>query len=1386
MTDILGGGSTPPGGGVPPGSSKKSLDDTAKAARDASSAFEQQIKILSDLKSSYEAVERNLENFRRKSKVAFTDDEIKKLAKAAEKLQKEGKKLDGTANDLSKTFKKVSTVSVTAAAALDGLYQSFKNLYSLLRGGAGLLSTIVGVVWDLASAIAAVPIKAMESLFGTASERGHAQEYAEALQEVVKQFGDLGGKSSRTVTTLSSSMAGFSATGLDVTLTFGNIAERLKKVNELMASLGPLFRSFAGEMVKAGGAIMGFQKAFDISNDDVETIASRSKVAGVSMVKTFIDITKQSLAMAKAFDLDAKVLQRDMVKAMKDVAHFGHLSSKELAVAVAYANKLGVSIDKLTGLMDSFDTFDQAAENVARLNETFQTNIDLDKIMGATDPASRAQILQQEFARAGKDITKMNIAERKYIASLTGVDAATLDLILSGQKQEDQMEKMRKEAEKTAKITMDQTAAMKALAKSIDQTVPKVDKFHSLWEDMVNGFKEGIFMNPAMINLMNTIDMFMRDVNMGMRRLGQVFVNTFPGVMKMIKSLTEMFNPHKFMELVNKVVDAFDYLSWGGKHAVDDFIKTVKDGFKEFFGTSGSDFIDGLREFSGTVIKIFSGISVSVIDWLAEMIPKVIEFIKNPDLSSLKGGTESDKWIAILEPLKDVWKHLKETLWPEVKKGLIALGELILEKLGEVWKELPWKYKLGAALYLLAPVITRTLAAFVSSVLLNRAINSGLAKLGDKITGSATSTIADAAKKAASGAPGGSVDSVFSTIPEPKTIDKMETAANSKVEWQKLARFLVGLAGVITIGLVGFYAAVKMFKDFSSEDLLKGAASMLIGLGAMAAAGALAKEAELIKIDPAKASMGLAAMAVVLATAAVAIASIVGFLGNTDPGQLKRATDAMIVGGVAMAAAGALAVEAALVGMVVANTGGTAVVGLVAMGVVLAAVGLAAAAMQKFGEKVDVPKITNAAEGMKIAGIALAAAGLLAAEASVVGLVVVGTMGAIIPGMIAMVKVLEAVGETAKSMVEQLGDISLASVTKVGDIISGMVPLFAGAGLALPAMAAAGAVAITMGIPALAGFHAMKTTLSSVADVAIDLVQLLQPVDLASFVSSAAIISVMSDTFKKIGDVISTTLSLPGLSFTGLSMKMFDVLRDATRLLGKAAIEVIEMLGAVSITGDMEGKATAFSTVFSALVGVTSTFDRLGNLNDFVKKVSEAAITLSRLVKVPSFGTTAPPLVELFQSFNDVSTLLAAQASAMGITSIPMAAGIRKTLSAVQDMVSAVQDTDDALSKLQKIDLKTRLGTVANAVGLGSSGVYTVKSKEVVINVAFNVTMDVGQMEQILITRQNSIIRDRINFAIAAGSGQLSSDDANSGKYENAIVRGSGINTGLPGAAYGL
>jgi hypothetical protein len=75
-----------------------------------------------------------------------------------------------------------------------------------------------------------------------------------------------------------------------------------------------------------------------------------------------------------------------------------------------------------------------------------------------------------------------------------------------------------------------------------------------------------------------------------------------------------------------------------------------------------------------------------------------------------------------------------------------------------------------------------------------------------------------------------------------------------------------------------------------------------------------------------------------------------------------------------------------------------------------------------------------------------------------------------------------------------------------------------------------------------------------------------------------------------------------------------------------------------------------------------------------------------------------------------------------------------------------MQELDDALAHVPNINVNARLTKLATGIGLGKKFAYTISSKEVVINMNVEISMDAAEVEKVIITRANSAIRQRLDL----------------------------------------
>jgi HPt (histidine-containing phosphotransfer) domain-containing protein len=97
---------------------------------------------------------------------------------------------------------------------------------------------------------------------------------------------------------------------------------------------------------------------------------------------------------------------------------------------------------------------------------------------------------------------------------------------------------------------------------------------------------------------------------------------------------------------------------------------------------------------------------------------------------------------------------------------------------------------------------------------------------------------------------------------------------------------------------------------------------------------------------------------------------------------------------------------------------------------------------------------------------------------------------------------------------------------------------------------------------------------------------------------------------------------------------------------------------------------------------------------------------------------------------------------------------LEAALSGLKQMVATANELQEALGKgsANQFDLSVPLKNVAAGVGLGAKQSYQIKNKDFVINLNLKVVMEAGAVERVILQRQDSIIRDRLQNASYKGT----------------------------------
>ena len=655
------------GAGTDPskGDAKKRVKrDDIQIARDLTAELQKQSKIVEKL-LAMQRDQVDVASMLRDAAADVTFDDLvdsadpfseasKKISKSLKEIGDESDdsidKLLKQTLDADKALTSMATVgggAALAVLAMKALVNAVSGLASVASSALGFMTGIVSSVLEISKAILAIPLRVFQGFVSMSNDVAHILVEIETQVEAVrKQFGSLSGPVSRAVVDLAGSMRGFSKTGLSAWSVIGDLAQRLEYVRELATAMGPVFGKMRAEFEADGGAIIAFQKGLGLAAEELRGVGELAISVGSSGRRMLVSMTTQALALGKAFGVDSKVISRDVGKALTDVGHFGGATVKQISVASVYARKLGLELDKIVGTLSAFETFDSAAENAAKLSQSFGVLVDAFSLMEAQSPDEQIDALRKSFFAAGRTTEGMTRQELKLLAQTTGLDEATARLAFSQRNQGMSLDMLKKKSEQAEKKQLTQAEALSKLADSIERLVRQGPEFTGFFDAMLKGFSRGVMTSgpftKSVFNLRNALMAVWREGG----KLGRSFVELFPGVKKLLEGFADVFRPDKFRKFAasfRRVLEQFFRDSATGQISFSSLMSKMRGAFFDFLDAEapgGKKIIEGLKTFLLTVSRVLGEGLTWAVGALERGVRFLADLIYNPSeaLKSLGGA----------------------------------------------------------------------------------------------------------------------------------------------------------------------------------------------------------------------------------------------------------------------------------------------------------------------------------------------------------------------------------------------------------------------------------------------------------------------------------------------------------------------------------------------------------------------------------------------------------------------------------------------------------------------------------------------------------------------------------------------------------------------------
>lgn len=996
----------------------KQLEKTNKGLRDQSEVSEELSDILDEMSE-----QRDKEEKQAKERQEQLEKEIKSVKSLGDLTGLLTKKLE----EWAEKNKKVAVGLAAVTGAAKGFKAGITLMNNVLSGLGGILSTIIGTVFDLGVAILTGPIKMFNALFSKAKQAmSGSTELATALEKIRENFGDIGSGLGGIVAGMGKSLTqGVIVPGLSAMRVFGNVAEATAYANE-MASLAPAaFQKLSAQFKDSAKEALAMAKGLGISKEEFAGLMNAAVSSGRDVVEIQTEITKYAKGMAKEFGLDSKMISRDMGRAMKDVKHFANVSVKELAKATTYAHGLGLELKDITGVLDAFNTFESAAESVSKLSQAFGINLDTMKLLEAETPDQALDQIKQAFNAAGKSADQMSRRELQLIAQSVNMDEAAVRQALSTKNAGISMDRAAAASAGLEGQTMSTAQAMQALSKDIERVVkagepPKGENFFEVFfEGVMEGMERTATFRNLMMNLMKSIHV----VRQAGRDLGMQLMEVIPGLKQLLGGLSDMVSPDKigglFRAFSKSFVEFFQILKTGGSVTVRELVENLKKNFLDYLtasGPGGQSFLSGLSEMWTAAKKIIA----SAIDYIGDMLSSGLN-----TLTDMLSGKFNDQASAVgnaimgeVSPIADAFGRMFEKL----KGPLAKLGEQALSFIGNTigkYLEENWGKILGAYLsFAFIGAFATAFAQATGTAIMKTIITPFLQKLAAQIlTASAASAAAGSATtpvSAAAAAAAGSAASPF------------EIGAAT---FKRMGLFMG--AALLAVGAV---IALVRFFDVTTEEVIKavaivgaaallavaaGAAVMMVaGVGTPAAGAAPAAAAALPVLG-----MAVGAM-FVFAAATLGLAALVD---KVTPASIAKVLVVLAATSALILVAAGLTLVAGMVGTTIMATGGLAAgamgAGLMAIGAVVVAMIATAGTILYAASKIEdankvetMTKLVMAVGGLYIDTIPIMSAILKA-------IVIIAAGPAAIAGFDKLGEIVKKIIETANDVIKEINKL---------------------------------------------------------------------------------------------------------------------------------------------------------------------------------------------------------------------------------------------------------------------------------------------------------------------------------------------------------------------------
>ena len=346
----------------------------------------------------------NIERLRTEADEAATA--LQNLTKAKEEAAAAGKgladelgKMIGIVDKSGSLFGKLSTVITDESGAA---FEALEAQALKLTGRFNILSNIVGTVAKESLKLAVAQEKALSSFNRATGAAGRYDSAIRATERANFQYGV-------TVQESAEAMQNLLLNTSDFVNMSSQQQENLQTTAAIFNELGVGSSTFAN----------AFQSA--------------TRQMGMS-VPEFEYASRRLFTVAQRIGVQPEQMARNYAALAPEMSKFGAGATDTFIDMQLASKQTGIELNRLIGIANQFDTFDQATQRVGQLNAILGGPfLNTMEMITSTDPIERLRLLQGALVQSGRDFDQMTYYERQAIAAAAGLqDVGELAMVMTG------------------------------------------------------------------------------------------------------------------------------------------------------------------------------------------------------------------------------------------------------------------------------------------------------------------------------------------------------------------------------------------------------------------------------------------------------------------------------------------------------------------------------------------------------------------------------------------------------------------------------------------------------------------------------------------------------------------------------------------------------------------------------------------------------------------------------------------------------------------------------------------------------------------------------------------------------------------------------------------